>query len=31
MLGECALMMTGEDDGNLEAGMSVNVMMLDKI
>jgi molybdopterin molybdotransferase len=31
MLGECALMMTGEADGNLEAGMSVNVMMLDKI
>ncbi|MEA3373816.1 MAG: molybdopterin molybdotransferase MoeA [Campylobacterota bacterium] len=29
MLGETALMITGEEDGNLEAGMAVNVILLD--
>ncbi len=29
MLGNTGLMITGEDDGNLEAGMAVNVILLD--
>lgn len=30
MLGNTALMITGEDDGDLEAGMAVNVILLDQ-
>lgn len=30
MLGDCALMVTGEEDGNLDAGMAVHVILLDR-